>query len=106
MASELRLALGRDTLIAPLGLQESADVLGAKPRQLVPVGFRLAVVLDPMNEDVVSNTCSLDGEVRHEYQEPQRLVSASVPVVSPSCSKTTQRTKRSPAFQPLSYGFI
>jgi hypothetical protein len=38
-------------VISP-GLQESADVFGAEPRQLVPVGLRLVVVLDPMHEDV------------------------------------------------------
>jgi hypothetical protein len=54
VASDLRLALGRGTLTPLLGLQESADVLGAEPRKLVMVVSYLLVVLDPMDEDCVS----------------------------------------------------
>jgi hypothetical protein len=54
VASELRLALGRGTLTPLLGLQESADVLGSEPRQLVPVGLRLAVVLNQCTRTWVS----------------------------------------------------
>jgi hypothetical protein len=42
--------------------------------------------------------------LRHGYQESQRLASASVPVVSPAGSETTQTTKRSPASQFSSSG--